>query len=264
MNREKISACIITFNEEKKIRRCLESVAWCDEIILLDSFSTDNTVKICYEYTDKVYQRSWGGYIQARNNIRDLATNPWVLFLDADEEVSETMKNEILSELEDPGSCVGYQFPRQVFYLGRWIKHGEWYPDLKLRCFLKEKGVSGGVEPHDTVIVDGPVKTMKGIIYHYTYDSITHHVNQVNRFSQISAEAKKKSGEHFRWYDFMIRPGFRFLKCCLLKGGLLDGRRGLLIAVISSFGVAIKYAKLWELEHEDKQAARPDQTVPKP
>ena len=247
MSREKISACIITHNEEDNIRRCLESVAWCDEIVVVDSFSDDETVEICREYTDKIYQHEWLGYIGQRNLIREMAVGPWVLFLDADEEVSPALRDEILTEFRtNDRETVGYQFPRQVFYLGRWIRHGEWYPDIKLRLFFREKGRSAGQEPHDHVVVQGKVKTLQSPLWHYTYRDLFDHINTMNRFSGISAEAMFREGKRFRWVDFLVRPVWRFLKAYLFKGGILDGRRGFLIAVISSVGVAMKYAKLWE------------------
>lgn len=253
--REKISACVITHNEEDKIRRCLESLMWCDEIVVVDSFSQDDTIDICRRYTDKVYQREWLGYIDQRNYIRKKAQHLWVLFVDADEEVSPGLRDEIMKELEGVDRIyIGYQFPRQVRYLRRWIRHGEWYPDIKLRLFKKAHGYSGGLEPHDQVIVEGPVKTLRSPLWHYTYDGIVDHVDTMNKFSGITAEAKFKEGLRFKWRDFLFRPFWRFFKGYIIKLGVLHGRRGLLIAMISSVGVALKYAKLWEIELEEKKA----------
>ncbi len=252
--REKISACIMTFNEEENIRRCLESVAWCDEIVVLDSFSTDRTMEICRELTDRVYEQEWQGYIGQRNLVRKMATHPWVLFLDADEEVSPDMRDAVLEEFENRSTqYVGYEFPRLVFYLGKWIKHGSWYPDVKLRLFLKDRGRSGGVEPHDTVVIDGPVKRMKYPIWHYTYKNLTDHINTMNRFSIISAQSMFERGRRFRWSDFFIRPAWRFFKGYIMRSGWIDGKRGLIIATINAFGVAMKYSKLWEIQRENAQ-----------
>ncbi len=244
----------MTYNEEHNIERCLKSVSWCDEIVILDSFSTDRTLEVCRRYTDRVFQHKWEGYIGQRNRIREMATHDWVFFLDADEEVSDELREEIMAEFEaGAGDYVGYLFPRRVFYLGRWIMHGEWYPDIKLRLFKKELGHSVGEEPHDQVVVDGPVKTLAGTLYHYTYDDIFDQLNTMNRFSSISAHAKYEAGYRFKWTDFLFRPVFRFLKGYLLKRGLLDGRRGFLIAMVSAFGVAMKYVKVWELQEQKKR-----------
>lgn len=251
---DKISACIMTYNEEANIERCLKGVQWCDEIVVLDSFSTDRTLDICRQYTDRVFQHEWQGYIGQRNIIRTMATHPWVFFLDADEEVSDELREQILAEFRaGSGKYAGYRFPRRVFYLHRWIMHGEWYPDIKLRLFKKDLGHSIGVEPHDQVVVDGPVKTLTAPLYHYTYDDLSDHLETVNRFSAISAKAKFDAGYRFSWGDFIIRPAFRFFKGYFLKLGFLDGRRGFLIALISAFGVAVKYAKVWELQANEEE-----------
>lgn len=253
--RPKISACVTTLNEERNIRRCLESVRWCDEIVVVDSFSTDRTVAICREFTDRVYQHEWQGYIGQKNLIRGMATHPWILFVDADEEVSPELREEIIRELEKNGETyVGYQFPRMVNYLGRWIRHGEWYPDVKLRLFLKARGRSGGQEPHDQVVVNGAVRTLRAPLHHYTYDDIHDHVETMNRFSSITAQEKFRQGDRFHWTDFIFRPFLRFLKAYLIRGGMLDGKRGFLIALVASFGVCMKYAKLWELRLREKNA----------
>jgi glycosyltransferase involved in cell wall biosynthesis len=251
MSRPKISACVMTFNEEHNMRRCLESLSFCDEIVILDSFSKDRTVEICKEYTEKVYQETWQGYITQRNRLREIANYDWVLFLDADEEISPSLRDQILYHFRaGPGKYVGFEFPRQVFYLGKWIRHGEWNPDIKLRLFLKDKGHSGGQEPHDMVIVEGPVKTLTGKLWHYTYDDLSHHLNVVNRFSSISAKEMYQSGRRFHLWDLLTRPPTRFIKGYIIKGGFLDGLRGFIVAVIVAYGVAIKYAKLWECEWE--------------
>lgn len=251
--REKISACVTTFNEERNIQRCLASLGWCDEIVVVDSFSTDRTVELCRAFTPRVYQHQWLGYIGQKNLIRRMANHPWILFIDADEEVSPELHHEIEAELaHHDASIAGYQFPRMVNYIGRWIRHGEWYPDIKLRLFLKDRGRSGGQEPHDQVFVNGGVKTLKGHLWHYTYDDMHDHLETMNRFSSITAQEKFRAGSSFRWVDFLLRPPFRFLKAYLVRGGFLDGRRGFLIALIAAFGVCMKYAKLWELHLRDQ------------
>jgi glycosyltransferase involved in cell wall biosynthesis len=251
MARDQITACVMTFNEERNIRRCLESLGFCDEIVVLDSFSTDKTMEICREFTPKVFQEEWKGYIRQRNRMRELATHDWVLFLDADEEVSPMLRDQILYQFRiGHGKFVGYEFPRQVFYLGKWIRYGEWNPDIKLRLFLRERGRSGGQEPHDMVIVDGPVKTLTGKLWHYTYDNLAHHFQVINRFSTISAQEMYRAGRRFRLIDLIFRPPLRFIKGYYIKGGLFDGLRGFIIAIVVAYGVAMKYAKLWECEWE--------------
>ncbi|MBU1693253.1 MAG: glycosyltransferase family 2 protein [Verrucomicrobia bacterium] len=255
--REKISACVICFNEERKIRRCLASLSWCDEIVVMDSFSTDHTPTICREYTDRVYQHEWLGYIAQRNMVRDLAVHPWILYLDSDEEISPALRDEIIAEFErGTEPFVGYEFPRQVYYIGRWIRHGEWYPDVKLRLFRKSLGRTEGIEPHDTVVVNGPIKRLKNPVWHYTYDDLRDHLDTANRFSTISAQQKFVQEVPFRWLDLWLRPPFHFLKGYILRAGFLDGAHGFIIAVISAYAAFVKYAKLWELERRHKHPFR--------
>ncbi|OGV61557.1 MAG: hypothetical protein A2498_11750 [Lentisphaerae bacterium RIFOXYC12_FULL_60_16] len=249
--REKISACITAGNEADNIRRCLESVRWTDEIVVVDSFSTDQTAEISREYTSRVYRHKWLGYIGQKNLIKDLASHPWILFVDADEEVSPNLKKEILDEFDSGRSLniAGYAFPRTVWFLGRWIKHGDWYPDYKLRLFRKDKGQCGGKEPHDRTTVDGPVKRLKHPLHHYTYQDINDQLNTLNRFTNITVEGWKTEQKHFHIIDLLFRPFLRFLRCYILKLGFLDGIAGLVVARNTAHGVFIKYAKLWESIH---------------
>lgn len=247
----KLSVCIITGNEEENIRRCLESVSgWVDEIVVVDSFSTDKTVEICYEYTDRVFQHRWLGYIGQKSIARNLASNDWVLFVDADEAVSDKLKQEILQLFEKgaPTDAVGYDFPRQVWFLNRWIRHGDWYPDTKLRLFKKSCGHCCGCEPHERIDVDGVVHHLKSPLYHYTYDDIRDQLNTLNRFSSISADGvdiKKKKSFAILFGMFFHSP-FRFFRCYFIKCGFMDGMPGLIIATTAAFGTFVKYAKLWE------------------
>jgi len=265
--REKISACVMAGNEERKIGRCLQSLTWCDEIVVLDSFSTDRTVAIAREFTDRIFQHEWLGYVGQRNLVREHAVHPWVLFLDSDEEMSPALRDEILEEFErGQGRYLGYEFPRQVYYLGRWIRHGEWYPDIKLRLFKKEYGRTEGTEPHDRVAVRGPVKRLCNPIWHYTYDDLEDHLRTLNRFSTITAQQRFVSGKGAWILDLTLRPLLRFFRGYFLQRGFLDGQRGLAIALISSFGVFLKYAKQWELALKHGHAYRelPERTTMKP
>jgi len=246
--RERISACITAGNEEKNIRRCLESVKWADEIVVVDSFSKDRTPEICREYTSLVYQHSWQGYIGQKNLIKDLASGPWILFIDADEEISPELRSQILEEFESGRSAqvAGYEFPRIVRHLGRWITHGDWYPDVKLRLFRKDLGQCSGKEPHDRTTVDGPIKRLHGRLLHFSYDSFEDQIETVNRFSSITARVWSEEGRSFCTRDLLFRPAWRFFRCYIIKRGFMDGLPGLIVALTTAFGVLAKYAKLWE------------------
>ncbi|MBT3294775.1 MAG: glycosyltransferase family 2 protein [Verrucomicrobia bacterium] len=245
---DRISVCITAGNEEHNIRRCLESVTWASEIIVVDSFSTDRTVEICKEYTDLVYQHRWLGYIGQKNLIKDLASGSWILFIDADEEISPGLRDEILEEFRSGRNerYDGYEFPRMVRYLHRWIRHGDWYPDTKLRLFNKSEGRCGGREPHDRIEVDGSVRRLKNPMYHYTYSCIDDQIASMNKFSSITAGGQFEDGRPLRMMDFLLRPFLRFLRGYFIKLGFMDGIPGLIVAMSSAYGVFAKYAKLWE------------------
>ncbi len=253
--KSKISVCIITGNEQKDIRRCLESVKWADEIIVVDSFSTDATLTIVAEYTDRIYQHRWLGYIGQKAVAKSLARNEWVLFVDADEAVSESLKAEMAAVFEKgiPSGVNGFDFPRLVWFLNRWIRHGDWYPDAKLRLFRRAKGTCCGNEPHERIDIEGIVGHLKSPLYHYTYENIQEQIGTMNRFSSISAVGTPK-----RWstrkvlFGLLAHAPFRFFRCYIIKLGFLDGVPGLIIAVASAFGTFIKYAKLWEFNLQQR------------
>ncbi len=249
--RNKISACLTVGNEENNIRRCLNSLSWVDEIVVVDSFSKDRTVEICKEYTERVYQHKWLGYVGQKELIKKMASHPWILFIDADEEVSPALRAEIINEFESGRNQKydGYEFPRKVFFLGQWITHGEWWPDIKMRLYRKDKGVCTGREPHDHVLVTGPIKRLKGCLFHYTYDDLFDQIATQNRFSTISSESLYNEPRRFSGFDLVFRPMFRFFKGYILKRGFMDGFRGFIIANLIAIGVFFKYAKLWELTH---------------
>jgi len=246
--RTKVSACITAGNEERNIRRCLDSVAWMDETVVVDSFSTDRTVEICREYTDLVFQHRWLGYVRQKNLVKDLATNGWVFLIDADEEISPALREQITQVFDSPARprAAGYSMPRLNHYIGKWIRHGDWYPDEKLRLFEKARAQCVGEEPHDRIEVDGPTQRFSGPLRHYSYENLASQIDSLNRFSSIAAGVWHKEQRPFRWTDLLLRPPWRFTRGYILRGGFLDGWRGLTIALTSAYAVHMKYAKLRE------------------
>lgn len=245
---EKLSVTIITLNEEKNIRDALESVKWADEIVVVDSGSSDKTVDICKEYTDKVFFNPWPGHIAQKNFAINKASNIWILSIDADERITPKLAGEIKEVLQFPNADA-YAEPRHVFYLNRWINHSGWYPDYKVRLFRKDKAKWGGINPHDVVVVNGKVEYLKGDLIHYSYKDISHHVNTINNFTTISAGEYLKLGKRASLWNIVSRPTGTFLKKYILKQGFRDGIPGFIIAVSSAYYVFLKYAKLWELAH---------------
>jgi len=255
MTPKTLSVCIITYNEEKNIRDCLESVQWADEIIVVDSYSTDQTVAICREYTDKVFQRPWPGHVEQKNFAIDQASGDWILGLDADERISAELAAEIRAVLnrQDAGAD-GFFFPRHSFYLGRWINHGGWYPDSKLRLFKRGKARWGGTNPHDKVLLSGKSAHLKGEMTHFVYENISQQLKTVDSFSSITAKGFHENHNRFRLHRLLFRPWFKFFETYVFKKGFLDGLPGFIIAVISSHYVFLKYAKLWDLQQQHENA----------
>ncbi len=253
-NLRKISALIVCFNEEENIRNCLESLKWCDEIVVVDSMSTDRTVEICREYTDRVIQRPWAGYRDQKAFAHSQATQEWAILVDADERVTDELRDEILHALihfED--RCDAFAVPRLVHYLGIWWWRGDWYPDYDIRVFRRDRATWGGQDPHERILVPGKVRRLKHALHHYSYRDIGDHLNRVNRFTTTSAEEIKGQGQRWRWMDNLFRPPFRFFRAFVLKRAFLDGLPGFFVAVTGAIYVFLKYAKLKEMELKEQE-----------
>jgi len=241
-----ISCCIVCYNEEQNIRRCLESVKWCDELVIVDSFSSDRTVEICREYTSQVIQHAWPGYVEQKRFALAQATHEWVLNVDADEEVSPELRDEILAVLQRNDPAVdGFYVPRLVYYLGRWWWRG-WYPGYRLRLFRKPKVRWGGVNPHEKVLLRGQADRLRGNLYHYTYENISDHLQAIDGLTEIAARELALRGKHTRVPHLVLHPFWRFLRFYFLRGGIRDGIPGFFVAATSAFYVFLKYAKLRE------------------
>lgn len=257
----KISCIIITYNESRNIRRCLESVNWVDEIVVVDSHSTDDTREIASAFTDKIHQLKWSGFGPAKECARDKATGDWILSVDADEVVPDELKEEIRGAVESQESLDGYFMPRRSNFLGRWIGHGGWYPDLVLRLFRKEKGRFTDRVVHEEVRVSGSTGRLKSDLLHYTDPDFDHYLKKLNRYTSLDAVQLLREGRRAGVLDALFRPILTFVKMYLFKLGFLDGLPGLILAVSSSFYVFSKYVKLWHLR---KTAAREDPAVTAP
>lgn len=246
---EKVSAVIIVYNEEANIRRCLRTVQWANEIVVVDSYSKDRTVEIAREFTDKIYQKEYQGHIDKKRFAVSMASHDWVFSIDADERVTPRLRKEILDVLKrGSGDAVGYDIPRITRYLGKWIRHGEWYPDRVTRLFRRSRMHYEGTEPHDRVVLHGPLGHLKGLLLHYNYRDFAHQIQTVQSYSDIAARALFAQGSHAGFNNLVLRPLFRFFKCYILKKGFLDGWPGFIIAATSAYYVLAKYAKLYELE----------------
>ena len=256
-DRARVSACLITYNEEKNIRRCLERLDWADEIVVVDAFSQDATVEIAGQFTDRIFQSPWVGYVRQKNLALDQASHEWAFGIDADEVVSSELQASILDMLSRPQpGTAGYRVARRTFYLGRWIDHCGWYPEYRLRLFRKDEGRWTGRDLHERVGVRGAVRSLRGDLYHYPYESIADHLRTIDRYASISAWERFQRGTKFRWTALMLHPLARFLKMFLLKRGFLDGGVGLIVSALGGIYVFAKYVKLWELERVGADTAQ--------
>lgn len=245
----KLSAVIITFNEEKNIGRCLDSlIGVAEEIVVVDSFSTDATAEICQSKGVRFIQHAFEGHIEQKNFAITQATYPHILSLDADEVLTDQLAKSI-NKVKSNWKADGYYVNRLTNYCGKWIKHCGWYPDRKLRLWDSRKGSWGGTNPHDKYILQEGSKTenLKGDLLHYSFYSIEQHVKQVNLFSDIAAKAKFNSGKTVSVAYIIISPIARFIRDYFLKRGFLDGYYGLVICTINSYAKFLKYAKLKSL-----------------
>jgi len=242
----KISAVIITFNEEDNIERCIKSLKdVADEIIVVDSYSTDKTKDLCVGLDVVFLENKFAGHIEQKNFAMKQAKNEFVLSLDADEALTKELKESIL---DAKSNCEfdSYTFNRLTNYCGHWVKHCGWYPDKKLRLWNSAKGQWSGTNPHDHVVMDSNSTSshLKGDLLHYSYASISQHINQINFFSDIASKAYFEKGKKSSLFLILFAPVFKFFKSYFFQLGILDGYSGLVISVISAHEKFLKYVKL--------------------
>lgn len=242
----RLSAVVICKDEERHIRDCLQSVAWCDEIVVVDSGSSDRTVAIAKERTPKVFHRDWTGFVDQINYALSQATGDWVLCIDADERCTPRLQTAIRNALASGIQDGGFEVRRHTWYLGRWINHGGWYPDWKVRCFRRDGARCEGHEPHYRIVPQGPVRRLDADLVHYTYDNFQDQLRTVDRFSTIVADQWHRKGKRFGVLKALIHAWAKFMGCYFLKLGILDGFPGYVIAVTSAFYVFCRYVKLAE------------------
>lgn len=254
----KLSVIIIALNEEANIADCLESVRWADELILVDSGSTDRTVEIARRYTDRILTVSWSGYGATRNFALDQASGEWVLWLDADERVTPELAGEIQAVVRDGSAQTeAYSVPRRAFFLGRWIKHCGWYPSRVIRLFRRDSARFSDHRVHERLVMDGPAGRLEHDILHFTDPDLHHYFVKFNRYTSLAAEDLRQRGKSFSLFDLLGRPPFMFLKTYVFRLGFLDGMQGFVLCVLSSLYVFTKYAKLWELTHDGRNRKEP-------
>lgn len=242
-----LSVVIITHNEEDNIRDCLESVKWADEIVVVDSFSTDKTVEIAREYTDKIIQREWDGYGAQKQFALEQTTSDWVLSVDADERITPELRQEILSTKLDKD---GYDIPFKFYWLGRQLRFGGCGKERHLRLFKRQKAKFTQAPVHEDVLIDGKTGCLKNPIVHFSYKDIADYFTRFNHYSTVEALKKFKQGKRVIFILQIFASILDFVKRYVLKLGFLDGVPGFLWASFSSFHRLVKYAKLWEMQNK--------------
>ena len=249
-------------NEEANIGRTLASVRWADELVLVDSGSTDRTCEIAREYGAKVIVEPWRGYVSQKNFAIDRCTQPWVLSLDADEEVSPGLADEIRIVIADPNALSAYWLPRKNLFLGRWIRRGGFYPDPKMRLFRRGQAFVTGADPHDRIDlregIDQRTGHFRNAMVHYAYPTLSYYLDHMNRYSSLGAKAAIAKGHRgFSFLNIVVRPLATFIYNYFVRLGFLDGREGLVLHLYHAVYVSNKYAKVWELTRADRPSKSP-------
>lgn len=248
-----VGVITITLNEEDRLARALGSVEWADEIVVVDSGSTDRTEQIARRFHARFYVRDWPGYGAQKQRALELASTDWVLELDADEVVSPELRQAIERVVSDPGDRVGFTVERPMYHLGAWFGTRGWYRERKLRLARRDRARFRRAKIHESLEVDGPVGHLRAPLLHYSYRDLTHRVAKVNEFTSVIARERHASGKRAGVARAVVHGWGYFFRSYLVQGGILNGRAGLVEAVVNGFNGFLKYAKLWELEVLDRE-----------
>ncbi len=244
----KLSVTLITMNESGRIAPALESVSWADEIVVVDAHSTDDTVEQARRFTDRVITRDWPGYVAQKNYAAAIASHDWVLSLDADERVTPELADQVRHLLTTDPPHAGYRVPRVTFYLGRWWRTTDWYPDHQLRLYDRRRAAWQGRHVHESVRATGRTGRLTGELQHLAYRDVSHHLETIDRYTTLAARQLLEDGTRASWIDLVAHPPAAFLRNYLLRRGILDGTPGLIVSGLNAYYVWLKYVKLWEMQ----------------
>ena len=244
----KLSVTVITKNEAADLDAALASVAWADEIVVVDSQSTDDTAAIARRHTDRVVVRQWPGYIDQKNYAASIAGHDWILSLDADERVTPELASEIKSLMAGTPRAAGFRIPRVTWHLGRWIRTTDWYPDYQLRLYDRRAAQWTGKYVHEAVMVRGETGRLRGELQHYAYRDIADHLETIDRYTTLAARQMHEAGRRATVFDLTVHPPLAFLRNYILRGGIRDGAVGFTISRLNAYYVFLKFAKLRELQ----------------
>ena len=250
---EKITAIVPVYNEERNIDECLQRLTWVDELLVVDSGSSDETLQIARRYTDRILQHEYINSATQKNWTLPQARHDWVLIVDADERVTDDLRNEIkliLGEEKGP-ACDGYRIKRKTYFWGKPIRYCGWQKDRVLRLFNRHKGRYQDKEVHADVIIQGKIGDTESHLTHYTYQNFRQYFSKFQRYTDWGAMELQKQGKRARWDQLLLHPLFRFFRMYIVQLGFLDGLHGLVLCMLAAFSVFTKYAKLWELNQRE-------------
>jgi glycosyltransferase involved in cell wall biosynthesis len=243
----RLSVTIITLNEAEHIGAALDSVAWADEILVVDSGSTDGTTEIARTKGAIVITREWSGYVDQKNFAAERASHDWILSLDADERVTPALASEIRAVLAAGPSAHAYRIARVTFHLGRWLRTTDFYPDSQTRLYDRRAARWRGKYVHESVATEGPVGRLTGELQHYSYRDLRDHLDRINHYTSLAARQMHEGGRRASLLDLLVHPPAAFLRNFVLRRGFLDGGVGLTLSLVNAYAVFVKFAKLWEL-----------------
>jgi glycosyltransferase involved in cell wall biosynthesis len=253
LEQNRISAVVTTWNVEKKIRACIDSIAWADEVLVVDSFSQDRTVEICRERGCRILQHPYESYSAQNNWAIPQAQHPWVLIWDSDETCPPELRDEILQEMKKP-RYRGYAIRRKTYFFGRWIKYSGWQNDWPIRLFERDRGRFILRKHHTNVVLDGPVGRFKHPLLHHTFENLDVWVERFHRYALWSAQDAHRRGDRATLVNLALHPMARFFRAYVLKCGFLDGKQGFMIAMFGMFSVFMRYLYLQEIIDGTRQA----------
>jgi glycosyltransferase involved in cell wall biosynthesis len=243
----KLSVTVITRNEAANIAAALASVSWADEIVVVDAESTDATVALARQFTDRVIVRAWPGYVGQKNYAATLASHDWILSLDADERVTPQLASEVRQVIAQPANAA-YRLPRVTWHLGRWIRTTDWYPDYQVRLYDRRACQWSGQRVHEALTVSGAIGDLHAELQHYPYHSISDHLETIDRYTTFAALQMRERGRRAGILQLVGHPPLAFLRNYIIRGGIRDGAPGFVISALNAYYVLLKFAKLWELQ----------------
>lgn len=244
----KVSVTIITLNEAAHVGAAIASVAWADEVIVVDAGSTDATADIARAHDARVVVRDWPGYVDQKNHAASLASNDWIFSLDADERVTPELAAEIRERLHATPDVRAYRIPRVTFHLGRWFRTTDFYPDFQTRLYDRRDARWQGKYVHESVRANGLVGTLRSEIQHYSFADLRDQIERINRYTTLAAREMHEGGRRSGPLRLLVHPPAAFLRNYVLRRGFLDGSAGLTLSLVNSYSVFLKFAKLWELQ----------------